>query len=378
MTDFSDAQAFWVRYDRFVKPASSPLFGVRDMTLPVENPCPECSFGPDAALARRDFLRISAYSAAVATSVTGLGAAARAAETPKAPAKPKPAEDLIRELFSELSEDQKKKFVLDYDHGSNGGKALPTRLGMYNGPIQGKKIADVYTKTQQELVERIFKAITSGDEGYHVLSRAKTWDNSQEFSAISAVLFGNPLGKDKFSFVFAGHHITVRCDGNSEEGAAFGGPMYYGHTPNGYSDKNVFFYQTKRVLSVFDALDEKQRKIAQVSGSPGEQAASIKFRKPADPKPGLCLAEMSADQRELVQKVMRDLISPFRQEDADEVMDIVKANGGPEKQYLAFYEDTKMNDKQPWHFWRIEGPGFVWNFRVLPHVHTYVNISSKL
>ena len=29
-------------------------------------------------------------------------------------------------------------------------------------------------------------------------------------------------------------------------------------------------------------------------------------------------------------------------------------------------------------FWRLEGPGFVWNYRVLPHVHTYVNISSKL
>ena len=26
-------------------------------------------------------------------------------------------------------------------------------------------------------------------------------------------------------------------------------------------------------------------------------------------------------------------------------------------------------------FWRLEGPGFVWNFRVLPHVHTFVNIA---
>ena len=31
-----------------------------------------------------------------------------------------------------------------------------------------------------------------------------------------------------------------------------------------------------------------------------------------------------------------------------------------------------------WHFWRLEGPGFVWNYRVLPHVHCYVNISSKI
>jgi hypothetical protein len=37
-----------------------------------------------------------------------------------------------------------------------------------------------------------------------------------------------------------------------------------------------------------------------------------------------------------------------------------------------------VDDKEPWHFWRLEGPGFVWNYRVLEHVHTYVNISSKL
>jgi hypothetical protein len=75
---------------------------------------------------------------------------------------------------------------------------------------------------------------------------------------------------------------------------------------------------------------------------------------------------------------MRDILSPYRKEDGDEVMRILKANGGLEKLRLAFYQDRGMNDKQPWHFWRLEGPGFVWNYRVLPHVHTYVSISSKV
>ena len=65
-------------------------------------------------------------------------------------------------------------------------------------------------------------------------------------------------------------------------------------------------------------------------------------------------------------------------EDVDEVMRIIKKNGGMEKIHLAFYPDAKMKDDEPWHFWRLEGPGFVWNYRPLPHVHTYVNISSKL
>jgi hypothetical protein len=37
-----------------------------------------------------------------------------------------------------------------------------------------------------------------------------------------------------------------------------------------------------------------------------------------------------------------------------------------------------MKDGERWHFWRLEAPGFVWNFRVLPHVHTFVYISSKI
>jgi len=57
-------------------------------------------------------------------------------------------------------------------------------------------------------------------------------------------------------------------------------------------------------------------------------------------------------------------------------MQIVRRNGGLERIHLAFYQDSQHTDNQPWHFWRLEGPGFVWNYRVLPHVHTYVNIAA--
>ena len=58
-------------------------------------------------------------------------------------------------------------------------------------------------------------------------------------------------------------------------------------------------------------------------------------------------------------------------------MEILKANGGLEKTRLAFYTD-KETGKHPWSYWRLEGPGFVWSYRALPHIHTFVNISSKL
>lgn len=339
--------------------------------------CPECEAMPGEreALDRRNFFRVAGGSAAVLSLAGGLKTAR--ADKPAATRAAKPAEDLVRELYQGLSDEQKKVVVLPWDHGSMGGKALATRSRMYNGPI-GKKIGDAYTKPQQELVERILKAISSDEEGYRKMTRNGTFDGSGALQGCGATIFGDPSGGQKFAWLFTGHHLTVRCDGNSEEGAAFGGPMYYGHSPNGYSDRNCFFYQTKGVLSVFDALSEKQRTQAVVTGSPGEHEASVKFRKPGEAFPGIHISDLSADQRKLVESVMRDILSPYRKEDADEVMEILKTNGGLDKINLAFYQDAKMNDQQRWHFWRLEGPGFVWNYRVLPHVHTYVNISSKI
>jgi hypothetical protein len=348
--------------------------------------CPECADGPEPLdtpeLDRRDFLR----AAGGAAGLLALGAAgavpavARAAEDkPKAAAKAaKPAEALVRELYDTLSDDQKKQIVLPWNAGAKDGRGRPLRLGMYNSAIQNKKIGEVYTRPQQELIERILKAISSGEDGYRRISRNGTFDGSGSLRGCGATIFGEPDGDKKYSWVFAGHHLTVRCDGNSEEGAAFGGPMYYGHSPNGYSPRNIFNYQTRSVLSVFDALSEAQRKKAIVPGTPGEQEPSVRLRPAKEAKPGIRIHELTKDQRELVEVVMRDLLSPYRKEDADEVLDILKATGGMDKVHLAFYEDSRMNDQERWHFWRLEGPGFVWNYRVLPHVHCYVNISSKI
>lgn len=335
--------------------------------------CPDCSVTNETGLrdARRAFLRTMGGGAAALVAAGPL--VRRAVAEEKAAAKP--AEGLIRELYGTLTEEQRREVVLPWDHGASGG--TPTRLGMYNSPISGKRIAQSYDKAQQELVQRIFKAILSGEEAYERISRGGKWDGAGSFQGIGCMLFGNPTD-GKFAAVFSGHHLTVRCDGNSEPNAAFGGPMYYGHSANGHSEQNVYNFQTKRVQAVYAMLDGKQREKAVAKGNPGEQAGSVKFRKAGEAHPGIGYADLSADQRALVEAVMRDLLSPFRKEDADEVMQIVKQNGGMEKLSLAFYaDDAEAQKNERWHFWRLEGPGFVWNFRVLPHVHCFVNIAGQ-
>jgi hypothetical protein len=347
------------------------------MTEPIRRDCLDCT-EPGSNLARRDFFRVVGGAAALAVAAK---ATPQLLAEPVKPAKAvKPAESLIQELHSTLTPAQKSQIVLPFNHGPRGG--MPTRLGMYNSAALNKElnkeIGQVYTKPQTEMIERIVRSITSGEDGYRQISRGGTWDASRSFDKCGAYLFGDPSGKDEYAWLFAGHHLTIRADGNFKDNVAWGGPMYYGHSPDGYSKNNIFFYQTKKVLEVFDVLDEKQRAKAIVVGSPGEQAGSVRFRKDADTKPGIALASLSNDQKELVAEVMRTILSPYRKEDADEVMSIVKANGGMDKVHLAFYRDKGAKEEDRWHFWRLEGPGFVWNYRVLPHVHCFVNIGKPI
>jgi hypothetical protein len=353
----------------------------------IESPyCPECdeafNFPEPLPVDRRNFIRLAGgTAAAVALGASGAVRSAPA-DTTKNEKKSRPVEELVKELFSNLSDEQKKSVLLPYDHGESK-TSRATRLGMFNAPIKGIRIEKTYTKAQQELIEKIVKAMSSGDDGYRCLSRGGTWDASKSLTGCGAMFFGEPTGNNKYAFVFAGHHLTIRCDGNFNDGVAWGGPIYYGHSPNGWSRGNIFNFQTRSVVEAYKALDEKQRVQATVTrGNPGEQYGSVKFKAPTEDRPGLSITELSKDQKAVVEKVMRDVLSPYRKEDVDEVMAIIKKVGGMEKIKLAFYtegyEGQKTSEKQPWSFWRLEGPGFVWNYRVLPHVHTYVNISSNL
>ncbi len=218
--------------------------------------CPDCSNEPNS-FGRRDFLRVLGASAtalaigAVIPPGSPLSplALARAARLKKQAE----AESLVFDLFKSMGADQRKQLVLPWDTAA--------RLGTHNAPVGKSVVGEQYDKKQVELLHTIFKSLCNGDEGYERLSRKKGFDGSGSFESIGAVIYGEPVEGQKFSLMFAGHHITLRCDGDSEESTAFGGPLYYGHSPNGYSAKNVFQYQTKMVGEIFGSLNVDQKKI---------------------------------------------------------------------------------------------------------------------
>lgn len=336
-------------------------------------PCPECFelAAPSSDLGRRHFIGTVAGGAIGIMGGSSLfPTGASAASTAK------PAEELVRELFATLTAEQKTVVVKPWNHGAENG-GVPARLKTHNGPPLGQKLGEQFTKPQQDLIHTTFKAILSGDEAYDRISRKGKWDNSGSFDGNGIAIYGDPSGKDPFSWVFAGHHLTLRCDGNSQPNAAFGGPMYYGHSANGHSETNVYNDQTREVMGVFDMLNEEQRKHAVIVGSPGDGQGALKAKLVAKPPTGVSYAELEGAQRDLVAGVMRTLLNPFRKEDGDEVMEIITNNGGIEQLRLAFYKDDAEKGNDRWDAWRIEGPGFIWNYRVLPHVHCFVNVVGQ-
>ncbi len=327
--------------------------------------CPECD-GAEGALSRRGFVRQVAGAALVAGLSPALAsrAIAAAADKGQTPA----AETAVKRLFKTLTPEQKKIIHFPFDH------PLRSKINA-NWPITPPKIEELLKKDQLALMDEIFRGVVS-PEGYERFQKQME-DDAGGFDQYHVAIFGDPES-DKFEWELTGRHLTIRADGNSVAGAAFGGPMIYGH---GAGDKekglpgNVFYYQTVKANEVLEALDGTQRKLALQPKAPREDAVLVQGD--AGKFPGIAVGDLSKDQKGLVESVLKVLMSPYREQDVAEALAIMKDGGGLDKLHMAFYENEDVGGDHVWDIWRIEGPTFVWHFRGAPHVHAYVNIAKK-
>src|SRR2546422_11175102 len=116
------------------------------------------------------------------------------------------------------------------------------------------------------MIREIFLGLHSPEYAKKVMDQVAHDSGKGGFESSSVALFGEP-GSGNFEFVLTGRHCTRRCDGDSVEGAAFGGPIFYGHAAKGFNEPadhegNAYWYQAKRANQVFQMLDGKQRQIA--------------------------------------------------------------------------------------------------------------------
>ncbi len=293
-------------------------------------------------------------------------------------AKPPAAESVVKLLFESMSEKQKSEVCFDWDYTRGKQGLLRTRI-QNNWKITKPDIkSDFYTADQQQMIRDIFEGITN--PAWHERWDKQLQDDVGGFGRRQSIaIFGTP-GSGKFEFVLASRHMTLRCDGDSADHVAFGGPILYAHEGEDLFEEphhpnNVFWHQALEATELYNMLDGKQQEQALVvKGMPSEEL--VGFRGPKGKFQGLPVSEMSADQAEHLQGVLKLLLEPFRQSDQDEVVKCLKAQGGIEKCNLAFYQEGDMGGDKIWDNWRLEGPSFVWYFRGKPHVHVWVNVAA--
>jgi hypothetical protein len=304
-----------------------------------------------------------------------VGAAPLVARAVDIPAGSTP-ESVSKLLYESLTPEQKKVIAFEWDHMDKERGLLRTRIANNWKITEPNITSDFFTSDQQAMIKHIFEHIIQPDWHDRIYKQleddAGGYGNDQ-----SIALFGTP--GEKFEFVMTGRHMTLRCDGNSAEHVAFGGPIFYGHAAKGFNEEpnhpgNVFWHQALAANKVFEMLDGKQREKALLAKLPREQDSG--FRGADGQYPGIAVKELASDQQSLVQEVLQKLIEPYRQVDRDEVLKCLNAQGGLEKCALAFYSDGDVGNDKVWDCWRLEGPSFVWYFRGAPHVHVWVNVAD--
>lgn len=334
---------------------------------------------PLPAMTRRGFLGGTLAAAATLPASIRIAAAADPAAPATRPVRE--PEPLVRILFDSLTPAQRKEVCFDWDFIDKKKGLLRTRIENNWRITKPTLNSAFYTDSQRDLIRAIYEGMLNPDWVAKVDQQLK--DDAGGYGKSQGIaIFGQP-GTGKFEYVFTGRHITLRCDGNSADHVAFGGPIFHGHAAKGFYEKkdhagSIFWPQALEANRLYTMLDGKQRDRALVkSGMPSEELVGFRGSKPSQPYHGLAVADMSADQKAQLQKVLGMLVEPYRTSDRDEAVACLKKQGGLDACHLAFYGEADIGEDGVWDNWRLEGPSFVWHFRGKPHVHIWVNVADS-
>ncbi len=141
-------------------------------------------------------------------------------------------ETLTRILYDSLSPEQKAVVCFDWNHVDPQRGLLRTFVANH-WPVSPPSInSEFFNGTQRAIIRETFESIVEPD--WHSRLYQQLIDDSGGFGRDQQIaIFGVP-GSEKFAFVLSGRHMTLRCDGDSADHVAFAGPIFYGHSAEGF------------------------------------------------------------------------------------------------------------------------------------------------
>ena len=259
-----------------------------------------------------------------------LGAPRRAVAAAASPSPPAPPRPPSSGSTTSLTDEQRKAICFPFDH------PLRTKINA-NWAITKPTIEDDFTKEQQAILDEIFRGVISPD-GYERFQKQMD-DDAGGFGQYHVAVFGTP-GSGQFEWEMTGRHLTIRADGDSVAERRL-------RRPDRLRPRRRRLEEGPARQRLLLPDPEGQRGLQ----GPRRQAAREgpacprPRRRPPSPSrassgkfPGIAVGELSADQKELVESVMKVILAPYREEDVDEAIAILKAGGGLDALHMAFYE----------------------------------------
>ena len=136
-------------------------------------------------------------------------------------------ETVAKLLYESLNDEQRKEICFAWDYTEDRKRGLLRTRISNNWNITKPTIgSDFYNSDQQAMIKHIFESMIQPD--WHKRIYKQLEDDAQGYGEQQSIaMFGKP--GEKFEFVMTGRHMTIRCDGNSADHVAFGGPIFYGH-----------------------------------------------------------------------------------------------------------------------------------------------------
>jgi len=319
--------------------------------------CPDCGEG----VTRRGFMKTTAgVAAAAALAKTPVWASTWRDEKPEA---------IAKRFYESLKPEQKELVALPWEDKrrqqvSNNWDIVPQQIGKF------------YSGDQQQMIRDIFKGIVSEDgagrfakqmkDDYGGFERYTGRDVRRSVDGEVRVGADRPPPDDALQLRQGSGRCVRRPDLLRPRGGR--------HREARPSGQRVL-EAAQLANKVYAALDGKQQEKALLEKSPADDEKSIKIKK-TGPWNGLCVGDLSKDQKGLVEETMKDLLAPYRASDVEEAMTIIKDAGGLDKVHIAFYQDNDLGNDNVWDRWKLEGPAMSWYFRGSPHVHTWVNVAK--
>jgi len=312
---------------------------------------------------RRRALQVGAGLGALA----GAGLLARYRLLPPSPSGTLESVDVLARRFHDsLDDEQRAACCVEYDH--------PLRQyhnrGVWGG---GRGIFLGFDRAQRALLSDLLHA------GLSVAGRARVpeeyYTRWPGVHSMRVLLCGDPHARH-WQMILTGAHLNLRLGGQSREGVAFGGPQVYGdQRGNGVAGLPGNLYREQFLLAqqLLRGLDPGRRRAATLPEAPVQTQIEVRGRS-ATP-PGIPVAELHADERERVRRLVETILSTWPPEDVAHAQECLEANGGIAALHLATFEHGEDGPIPEGQVFRLEGPAAVFHFRGHPHVHAFVNVA---